>query len=257
MLAIHHFDNSIEILLKCIATKRGSQSQKPQNEFEHLLSLPDVPLKEQIRGLHRARNAAQHQGDIPSYDTVIKYKGYVEDFFKEACIQEFNIPFEEVFLCQLVENDKLKEKLLQAESSYNNQDYMQCITLCEEVFTSVVFDEANIFYTGGQLSSYWGASEELKMVLQQGYPEKYKNKEFYGLAKELHGAINQLTSVTIGTQFLGDYRMDFLRHRKVIENIETLSASDLKENAPFSLNFVVNIILRWQADGLLKSNASS
>ena len=77
MLAIHHFENAVEIVLKCVAAKQGITPEKKYFYFEELLDkVSDLPLKEQVRGLHYVRNIVQHQGDIPSVESVIKYQGY-------------------------------------------------------------------------------------------------------------------------------------------------------------------------------------
>jgi len=73
MLAIHHFDNAIEIVLKCVATKCGGVSSSRQEyRFKDLWNEivqqgMDLPLKDQIFSLHDLRNLIQHQGDIPSW----------------------------------------------------------------------------------------------------------------------------------------------------------------------------------------------
>ena len=51
-------------------------------------------------------------------------------------------------------------------------------------------------------------------------------------------------------QFLDEYRMDFLKHRRIVKTIEDVSVEELKESAEFSLNFVTSLILKWQGEGL-------
>ena len=101
------------------------------------------------------------------------------------------------------------------------------------------------------LTGYWGASEELKMVLEPEYLEKYREKDYFELAKELRGAILQWGQATTAMQFLDEYRMDFLKHRQIVENLENFSDKELKNNAEFSLNFVTSLILKWQGEGIL------
>lgn len=99
MLAIHHFDNSVEMVLKCVATKREITPRGQYFNFEELLKeVGNLPLREQMRELHRVRNMVQHQGDIPSTESVIKYKGYTEDFLRAVCTRVFKIPYEDLFL---------------------------------------------------------------------------------------------------------------------------------------------------------------
>jgi hypothetical protein len=119
MLAIHHFDNAVEIVLKCVAVKQGIRPKEKYFYFDELLEkVDDLPLKEQIRGLHILRNTIQHQGDIPSVESVIKYQGYTLDFFKEVCHRFFNVYYEELYFSDLIENERLREMLQRAEQAF-------------------------------------------------------------------------------------------------------------------------------------------
>ena len=252
MLAVHHFDNAVEMILRCAETNRDTDSGKKQLYFEDLLHrMGDVPLKEQMQGLHRLRNAVQHHGDVPSMESVIKYKGYTEDFFRDVCGKIFSVPYEELFPSQLIENEKLRQQLLKAEEAFGKEEYKTCIELCDEALMSATFEEADIFLNAGMLTGYWGASEELREVLEQDYLEKYKGKDYFELARELRGAILQWGQASTGMQFLDEYRMDFLKHRQIVVTKEDLSGEKLKESAEFSLNFVTNLALKWQREGML------
>ncbi len=252
MLSIHHFDNAIEIVLKCVATKQGLKSERKYFHFWELLKkIKDLPLKEQIRDLHEIRNIIQHQGDIPSMESVIKYKGYVEDFFKRVCSEIFDVSYEKLYLSELIENKKLKEKVSEAEAAFEKGGYKRCIELCDDALTSTTFEEADIFRIAGMLTGYWGASEELKMVISKDYPEKYKGKDFFELAKELSKALLQLGQAATGMQFLNEYKMDFLKHRRIRETLGNLSDNELRESAESSLHFITNLILKWQEEEFL------
>ncbi len=100
------------------------------------------------------------------------------------------------------------------------------------------------------LTGYWGSLDELQKVISKDYPDKYKGKEYYNLVKDICGAITQFGTASTSMQLVDEYKMDFLEHRKIIENLE---ASVLQEKCVFMLNFVVNVILRWQERGLFNS----
>ena len=258
MLAIHHFDNAIEMVLKCVAAKRGVTPREKHFYFEELLQkVDDVPLREQVRGLHQVRNIVQHQGDIPSVESVVKHKGYTEDFFREVCSQVFNISYEQLHLSELVESEPLREGLLKAEQAFENGDFKQCIALCDDMLISATFDEADLFYLAEVLTGYWGAAEELRMVLNEDYLQKYREKDYYDLARELRGAILQWGQAATGMQFLGEYRVDFLKHRQIVETSEDLSGKELKDSAEFCLSFVTGLILKWQEEGVFRGQEPS
>ena len=251
MLAIHNFDNAIEMVLSCVAIKRDIRPPGNQFNFEDYLKALDLPFKEQVRGLHRLRNAVQHQGDVPSIENINKYRGYAEAFLTEVIKEVFGIPYEELFLCQLIENENLRRQMLEAEKAFGEKKYRRCIELCDDTLIAATFEEGDVFQSAGLLTGYWGASEEFRKVLHQDYLEKYKQKEYFELAKELRGAILQWGQAATGMQFLDEYRTEFLEHRKVIEALDDLSDKELKGSAGSSLRFVVSLVLKWQTEGIL------
>jgi len=248
MVAIHHFDNAIEMVLKCAVVKKG---KKPAKYFEDLLEQAgDLTLSEQMSSLHRLRNNVQHAADVPSVDSVIKYKGYAGDFFREVCDKIFGVLYDELFLSELIGNENLREQVRKAEEAFGKGEFEQCVRLCDDAFISATFEEADIFYKAGALTGYWGASEELKTVLKEDYPEEFRDKEYYNLAKELSRAIKQWGQATTGMQFLDEYRVDFIKYRQMVESTEEFTEQKLKDHAQFCLNFVTSVVLKWQAEGL-------
>ena len=150
----------------------------------------------------------------------------------------------------MIGNKRLKEQVRIADEAFGKGEFKKCIELCDDAFMSATFEEADVFYSAGMLTGYWGASEELKKVLREEYPEKYRDTDRYDLAHELRGAIIQWGQAATGMQFLEEYRMDFLRYRRIAETAEQLSADELKDGAQFCLHFVTSVILKWQEQGL-------
>lgn len=252
MLAIHNFDNTAEIILKCIATKRQLKFKRKYPYFEELLEkIEDLPLRDQIRNLHNIRNIVQHQGDTPSSEMVARYNGYVEDFFKEVVKQEFRISFDELSLARLVENAELRGIVQRAEESFRNEDYKECIKLCDHALIEATFETADIFGKAGMLTGYFGAADELKNVISKDYAEKYKGKEFYTLAKDLSKAVLQIGQASTDMQFFDEYRSRFLKFRKIIKNLARIPIEELREKARFSLDFVIGLVLKWQGEGMI------
>lgn len=252
MLAIHNFDNAVEIILKCVAEKEKIKPKGKYYNFGDLLKgLKKYPyFKTQIEGLHAQRNLIQHQGDMPDIEVVLKYKNYTEDFFKEICKKEFNILYEELYLSSLIENEDLKKKVLKAEKAFEREQYKECIRLCDDAVIAATFDVGDIFYKAGILTSYWGVDEEFRRVINENYSEKYKETNLYDLAKDLSKAILQGFTASTVMQFLEEYKMDFLSHRRRIENLRILPEGELKNHAQSSLSFIINIILKWQEEGI-------
>jgi len=252
MLAIHHFDNAVEIILRSVAIKQKMEPKRKYFNFEELLKAKNLPFKEPMRGLHEARNNTQHYADIPSNEAIVKYKGYVEDFFKEVCREIFDMPYEELYLFQLIENEKLKKQVLEAEMAFEKGEFKQCIVLCGTALRLATFEASDIFYSAGKLIGLWTAPWELKEVISKNYAEKYKEKNFYEPVRELSMAIGELGQAVSSMQFLDGYKTDFLKYWQIIQNLEDLSEKELKEDAEFSLNFVIGLILKWQEEGILE-----
>lgn len=253
MFAVHNFDNAVEIILKCIAEKKKIRPRGKYYNFEDLLNgIKEYPhFKTQIEGLHYQRNLVQHQGDVPDIETVIKYKNYVEDFFKEIIKKNFDLSYNELYLSRLIKNKELKEKVMEAEKTFGEKKYKECIKLCDKALITATFDVGDIFYKAGILTSYWGVGEEFRRAINKNYSEKYKETNFYNLAKDLSKAILQGFTASTVMQFLEEYKMDFLKHRERVENLQNLAESELRNQAQSSLDFVTNLILKWQEEGIL------
>lgn len=252
MVAIHNFDNVIEMVLKCVAGKRNIPPEGHKYfTFPKLLEkIGEVPLKRQVNRLHDVRNMVQHQGEIPSVESVVKYKGYTEDFLKEVCRREFRIVYEKLCLSELIENRRLRATLRKAERAFERRDFKRCIVLCGDSLITATFDEADLFYKAGRLITFWGAGEELRMLLQGDYLQKYEGKDYYDLAKELRGAILQWGQAATTMQFLGEYRVDFLKYVRLTETADKLTEEECKEGAEFCLSFASSLILKWQEEGV-------
>ena len=255
MLAIHHFDNAVEITLKCVASQQGIAPDKRVFDFEELLrKIPNLPLKDQIRGLHESRNTVQHQGDIPSSETVTKYKGYTEDFLRNSIQNNFGVSLDDLSLVSLIRSPKLRRLVQEAESSFGNrkrEGYLKTIELCDKALIEAVFRVGDIFSKAGMLTGYF-TTTEFEKVIDDKYAEQYRGKEeFYRFVKDISKAMVELGSASTGMQFLGEHRTKFLRFRQIVSSIGETSSRGLKDKAWFSLDFVTSLILKWQEDGVL------
>lgn len=255
MIAIHAFDNSLEMILKLKAIKIGLNMPKGKKDwdFYDLLigTLKDHPMRNQIQGLHEQRNRVHHSADIPARETVIKYGGYVEDFLKDIYQKDFNLSYEKISLSLFINNTQLRELFQKAEQCFGEEQYIESIHHAEEVFYKAVFNIADIFSKAGILTGYFNGGNELRKIIKDTYAEKYKNSDHYGFVKEVSKAFLQLSMSATTMQFLDKHRIDFLRHRKRVENLDQIPDEKLKSEAQESLNFILNIILKWQEEKIL------
>ena len=152
-LAIHHLDNSVELFLRIIATQENILSTVRQDfKFKDLWSEINtklgakttsyvLPLKDQLFNLHETRNLAQHQGDSPSYEAIIKYQGYTRDFLVKCFKDIFNIDFDKIYASSLIKNKKLRESLLEAESHLDNNDFKESMRSSAKAFAYLKLKE--------------------------------------------------------------------------------------------------------------------
>ena len=256
-LAIHHFDFAVEMVLKCIAVKHNVVSTtKLEFKFKDLWNEItrkgiNLPLKSRMFELHDLRNLIQHAGVVPSLEDVINFKGYVEAFLEQVIEKEFETSFNELSLAQLIQNAKLRKISQKAEGLFREGEYRECILACDEALIKATFDIADIFKKAGMLTGYFGASDELKSVISKDYAEKYKDKEFYILAKNLSKAILQLGQASTGMQFFNEFRGKFLEFRELVSNLEVIPKEELREKARLSLDFIIELILKWQEEGII------
>lgn len=254
MLAIHHFDIAVDMILDCIITKHKISLKEGRSTFWSkwdtiTRKIGGLTLRAQMERLHGLRNMIQHNGEIPQWKSVIECEGYVRDFFSDVSQRLFGIDYEEIYLSQLVSDRELRMKVLEAEKALKSNDFKKCIKLCEKSLLSTVNE--HIIPIAGWMAGYFGLNEEYYQVTREIYPEKYRDKEFYELAKELSKAILGELQATSSMQFLDEYKMDFLKHRKTVETMNDLSDEELEYSANLSLTFVTDVILKWQEEGVL------
>lgn len=145
-LAIHNFDNAIELFLKIVAIQEGIIKTVKEdwklkdlwgeinNKLKLKISGYELPLKDQIFTLHETRNLAQHQGDPPSFETVVKYQGYTKDFLNKCFKDVFKIDFNKVFAASLVENIKIKEALVESEKYIAEENFKMAMGSSAKAF---------------------------------------------------------------------------------------------------------------------------
>ena len=259
MLAIHHFDNAVEIILKCIASKFNITSKRKYFYFEELIESIKkkrrIPYEDEIKSLHDLRNVVQHNAEIPSLESIERHENNVLNFMKEVLRKFFNYNYEELFLSQLIENNSIKEMLNEAERLFAKGKYIESIAKCDEALTMAVFDEGNIVHKAGLLTGHWGVSKKVIKVLSEDISKEYSHPEVKKCIKQLIGVIKNLGMILSSTQFLDEYRMEFLKHKERIKKITEGKISsdvlDLKKEAEASLNFVINLVLKWEEEAII------
>ncbi len=145
MLAIHGFDNSIELSLKCVLTFFLESVNRNEEKAFGLLwaaidsilaskSLPPLPKKQDMMRLHDARNGSQHYGNIPSDQDIKRFDFYTEDFLKYLLENVFKLKYEELFMSSLVSNGQIKSILTDSEQLFGKNDFAGSIQMAAKAF---------------------------------------------------------------------------------------------------------------------------
>jgi len=192
IIAVHNLDNAIEWLLKDIALKIEveifDKKNKQYYNFHKLWEQINeklskskkslqLPLKEDIFGLHDLRNKVQHHANIPSQEDLQRYLSSSQEFINKSLKDIFNIDYDSLYLSSLIENKELRQKFTKAEEAFNKESYKECVDLCSTILTDASWGTETldgIAPSAGKLTGFFGASEELKEIIKTDYPTSYR-----------------------------------------------------------------------------------
>lgn len=140
MLAIHHFDNSVEISLKNILLK---YKIKPENElkinFDTLWASVNnyelfrkqnqkLPYESEMKGLRTVRNRIQHHADVPSIEDVEKYRVATRAFLESVFDKYFKgAKFSEISTIDWIESEWIRVRLTAAYDQLSKGDTKQAL----------------------------------------------------------------------------------------------------------------------------------
>ena len=134
ILAVIGFDLAVETLLKTIITTLDAgKKSKDEYRFPEYLAKADelmannglgaLPDQRNITHVHGIRNDAQHRAKYPNQTDVSDCRTYSRDFLQKTIVAVWGIAFESISLTDLVENDKAKQFLVNAEKALAANEY--------------------------------------------------------------------------------------------------------------------------------------
>jgi len=264
MLSIHHFDWANEIILRLLADM--SEEHYSEDKFNSILESAaeayqaktgraTLPDQNEIVELHKIRNRTQHGATIVDMETVDRFNRVTESFLSTVVQTVFGKTLAQVSLASLILDEKLAAVVQQAEQRFDDGDFKGCIEACEEALTTASFDTAEIEGKAGMLTSYMGSKSIGKMLDKETFLRKYRGAS-RKLAEDFREAILDLGRATTTMQFFDTYRGAFLDHQNTMASLNRLNQDELRQRALSSLDFVTNLILKWQAEGILRSVSS-
>ena len=212
LLAIHCFDNSVEMVMKIFVDYKKISLPKDKNNnpkkhweyYDLLKNLEKLPTSSKIGNLHEERNNVHHRGDVPSFETLIKYQGYTEDFLKEVFSKEFETCYDTLSLADLIDINDIRVKVKEAESAFNETRYNDCVGRSDEALQTAVFDGHRIVELAGKLTGYWGGGGEsnFSKIIRDDYSNNYNEETYKKLAADVSKSFLQLGQALSTSQFL-------------------------------------------------------
>jgi len=166
------FDLAIETVLRAIVGSIDS-SKTPADGFQGLIQQCDtllqakgqkvIPDKANIQFIHSIRNDVQHKAKYPNESDVSDCRTYTRDFLRKVVLEVWGIDFEKVSLVDLIQNNKIKQYLQDAEENLSNDKYEDAMRQASAGLGWTLYCvEASLVgkmpsFTGGiQLLDSWG-----------------------------------------------------------------------------------------------------
>jgi len=270
MIALHHFDNAVELLLKCVATNENVHFGKlPNVTFTDLWSKVEsklsergisLPKRTEMQQLHELRGNIQHWGVASlSLDAVNRFQLYSGDFIQLTLKEVFSIEFEKLSLSLLIRDGKIRDLLARAELALA-KDLKESMKYSSAALSLAEEKElARINLQFPILSFALTPDDKTKIQLMD--PNIAKASEILGQSweKEIKESLDRFEEVA-RLLVLGINISDYIKFKKVApvvawfegrigcyQNLFGEEIGDFtNENAFFCFHFVLKQVFRWQ-----------
>jgi hypothetical protein len=130
------FDLAVETVLRAVVGSLDA-AKTPADGFQGLVQQCDtllpvagcnlVPDKANIQYIHSIRNDAQHKAKYPNEPDVSDCRTYCRDFLSKVITDVWGLDFERISLTDAIQDDKIKQLLIGAETALSQKDYQQAI----------------------------------------------------------------------------------------------------------------------------------
>lgn len=263
-LAVVAFDNSLEMMMyTCL---EYSQSKvKERMDLEGLLDLTSKALTNlgkdacrtlrpvEVRNLHKARNAVQHEGNMPSRGDVERFASTTVSVLRAVCSKVFAVDFDEVSLAQLIRDPGAKSEFLKADAAYSEGRYPDSLVCCGCAFYSaMLMEEGRLFGSSMTAARPTVKGEENQKLLD--YANKLAEEIEVlklGLDYKAYQKFRQSFGFKLGVWealgIPGDFPALEKELREKTKGLYDSADPSLRTTARFCLDFAVDSVLRWEA----------
>ncbi|MFC1486602.1 hypothetical protein ACFLRN_02780 [Thermoproteota archaeon] len=262
VLAILHFDNTVEMLMNIILEYFGAPYKYERNfntltestvkavkkENETIDANKLLKLRE-ISNLHHARNAIQHKGIIPDVGEVRRYAILTQNLVEEVTSKLFGLRFSDISLGELIKDNDVRELFITADIAFGKADYNKATIHAVAAFELAKNNEQFLMHGSGLI---------IGKLLSSGKSKKEIEGYLHILTEEL-----EILKLRLDYKKYQKYR-DISRNltpfsrfsqntivaeigKNVNEKLEKMGLSHLKDCARFCLDFSIESILRWES----------
>jgi hypothetical protein len=251
MIAIHHFDNAVELILKCVATQYGISFKHPLtvifptlwdnvNEKYEQDQNSELPKKTEMFQLHNIRSDVQHWGISPfSLEISSRFDVYTLDFIQMLLDSVFGLKYNELFVSSLINDEEIRKFLTEAEKDLGDEkwkDVVHKVSLAFALAKLKTENKLNIFSPFHELSSLSFTNLREFREIKDGF-------------EKLTDAVKVL-ALNIDyekyTKFEENTPAVFLPYQGEPQIQETRDLNYTRENALFCFDFVLDSILKWR-----------
>lgn len=250
MIAILGLDNTIEYILRCIASHLDLESITGKSfdifDLSSLASSINSTLKEiaqsqlpylgDIKLLRQTRNLVQHGVVAPRAD-LERFSKVTSRFFDKVLISIFGFRLEELKTSVAIKNNLVKNFIVEAENKIEEKQWLESIVASRNAFDNMYFERA----------------KQLDVSISL-YPALVYEREKSDISIYAFETIKKELELT----YLGINNAEYRRFKNYIDHIPSgyrpedsygnivMQRPWTRDDALFCYNFVANTILRWQ-----------
>jgi hypothetical protein len=229
-----------------------------------------LPLKQEMRSLHLARNEAQHTVKVPSSEFLAEMMAATRTFLDHLLQIAFGVALRQISEALMIQTPQIRAVLEEAHSALTEKDPLRFAGLLRLAFTLAQASAVQQV----QIGRFVGVQPPVQLLapaLADVSPES-------GLAtglRDLQAYLNQfhieLTSLSLELG-LGLERQSFTRFSILTpavpfiepngkvrwlesgQNMDWLTAQLTPDTCLWLQEYAINTILKWEADGLIVEN---
>lgn len=270
MIAVHHFDNAVELMLKCIATKENIDfGRRRQINFPTMWDEVDKKLRErnsslpnkiEIQRLHDFRGDIQHWGVASfSLDVINRYQVYSGDFIRSALKEVFGIEFDELSMSLLVKENRIRDFLSRAEAQLlsDPKESMKCSSAAFSLAEEKELTRINFWFPKPSLKLDPMSKKKIEALNSEIVPIADILSDYWEdeIRESLEGFEEAVKLLALGVDVSEYAKFKAVAPIAVCSNgrvgfQKSLFGEEVgdftNEKAAFCFNFVLNHVLRWQ-----------